>query len=114
MCKQVLVVDDDREILNMLGLIARTAGAHICLAGSGEEALAMLQSGHYRKLITDYVMPGMDGFTLAWLAKSRFPELEVVMMTGSLTDDLRQCAAAVGISRIVTKPLNSAIFLELL
>jgi CheY-like chemotaxis protein len=114
MCNQVLVVDDDRETLNLLGVIARTVGASVCLAGSGEEALAMLQSGRYRKLITDYVMPGMDGFTLAWLAKEQFPELEVVMMTGSLTDNLHQCAAAVGISRIVTKPLNSAIFLELL
>lgn len=112
--ESVLIVDDDRETLKLLELFARTVGAQIAVAASAEEALARLHDGRYRKLITDYVMPGMDGLSLARRVREQFPAIEVVMMTGSIRDDLHLLAAEAGIDRIVAKPLSSTIFLELL
>jgi two-component system response regulator GlrR len=110
----VLIVDDDPDNLKILGLIARTVGVRVRLAGSPAEALALLSAGRYRKMITDFVMPDMDGFTLARYARELDPALEVVMMTGSCRDDLHELAAAAGINTVVTKPLSSEIFLALL
>ena len=114
MGRNVLIVDDDPELLNLLGLIASTTGIRVDLAGSGEEALVQLESGHYRKLITDLDMPGIDGFTLARLARVKQPGLEVVLMTGSIMPDLHERAAQAGISRVVAKPVGSDLFIELL
>jgi len=114
MGRNVLIVDDDPELLNLLGLIARTTGVRAGLAGSGEEALVQLESGHYRKLITDLDMPGIDGFTLARLARVQQPGLEVVLLTGSIMPDLQERAAQAGISRVVAKPVGSDLFIELL
>ena len=113
MLKRVLVVDDDVNILNMLELVARTAGLNIDSATTGEAALVKLNSGKYRKLITDLMMPGMDGFSLARAAKSRWPDLEVVLMTCSIMSDLHEQAADAGISKVVAKPFGIDLLIEL-
>lgn len=113
MNKLVLVVDDDVNFLNMLELVARTAGLKIDSASTGEAALVKLKSGKYRKLVTDLMMPGMDGFRLARAAKSRFPDLEVVLMTGSLFSGLHEQAANAGISKVVAKPVGIDLLIML-
>jgi len=114
MNKLVLVVDDDVNFLNMLELVARTAGLNIDSATTGEAALVKLNSGKYRMLVTDLMMPGMDGFSLARVAKSQLPDLEVVLMTGSLMPYLHVQAANAGISKVVAKPFGIDLLLELL
>lgn len=113
MNKLVLVVDDDVTILNMLELVARTAGLNFDSATTGEAALVKLNSGKYRKLVTDLMMPGMDGFSLARAAKSRWPDLEVVLMTCSIMSDLHEQAADAGISKVVAKPFGIDLLIEL-
>lgn len=114
MNKLVLVVDDDVNFLNMVELVARTSGLNIDSATTGEAALIMLKSGKYRKLVTDLMMPGMDGFRLAIVAKRRLPDLEVVLMTGSIMSDLHKQAADAGISKVVAKPFGIDLLIELL
>jgi len=113
MIKQILVVDNDVVFLNMLKLIAGSEELNIDSASTGEAALVKLKSGKYKKLVTDLMLPGMDGFTLARAAKSEFPELEVVLMTGSIISDLHEQAANAGISKVVAKPLGIDILIEL-
>jgi CheY-like chemotaxis protein len=113
MNKLVLVVDDDVNFLNMLELVARTAGLNIDSASTGEAALVKLNSGKYRKLVTDLMMPGMDGFSLARAAKSQLPDLEVVLMTGSIMPDLHEQAANAGISKVVAKPVGIDLLIML-
>jgi CheY-like chemotaxis protein len=113
MSKRVLVVDDDVNFLKMLVRIAIAADLNIDSASNGEEALVKLHSGEYRKLITDLMMPGMNGFHLAREAKIQFPDLEVVLMTGSIMSDLHEQAANVGISKVIAKPLGIDLLIEL-
>lgn len=114
MTKRVLVVDDDVNILNMLVLIARTIGVLIDSASSGKEAVIKLQKGRYWKMITDFDMPGMDGITLARLARIHAPGVEVVMITGSVISTLPENAALAGVSRVVDKPVSIELIIELL
>lgn len=114
MNKPVLVVDDDVNFLNMLELVARTTGLNIDSVTTGEAALVKLKSGKYRMLVTDLMMPGMDGFSLARAAKSQLPDLEVVLMTGSIISGLHVQAANAGISKVVTKPFGIDLLIELL
>jgi len=113
MLKRVLVVDDDVNNLNMMELAAMTVGLNIDTATTGEAALVKLKSGRYRKLITDLTMPGMDGFALARAAKSELPDLEIVLMTGSIISDLHEQAANAGISKVAAKPLGIDLLIEL-
>ncbi len=79
----VLVVDDDRGVRRLTARMLRTEGYQVLEAESGAEALRTLESDPgIGLLVTDIVMPEMDGLALADLALARSPHLRVVLMTG--------------------------------
>jgi CheY-like chemotaxis protein len=60
----LLVVDDDPVLLNLLGKLLRRAGHAVTEANSGEECLALAARERFDVIITDVMMPGLDGFGL--------------------------------------------------
>jgi two-component system, cell cycle sensor histidine kinase and response regulator CckA len=79
----VLVVDDDRGVRGLTARMLRTEGYKVLEAGSAVEALRTLESDpSVRLVVTDIVMPEMDGLALADRALARAPHLRVVLMTG--------------------------------
>ena len=110
----ILIVDDDEDTLRSLQMIARTAAIDVCTASSGIKALLLLQTGSYCTLITDFIMPEMDGFALARQARKQQPELDIVLMTGTIIPDMEELIVSYGISRVLYKPFSSEVFLELL
>jgi len=56
-------------------------GHEVMTAGSGKEALALLENGKFDLVITDFAMPAMKGDELAAAIKGRFPKQPVVMIT---------------------------------
>ena len=79
----VLVVDDDRNVRRLTARMLRTEGYRVLEAGSGPEALAVLeQEPGVHLMVTDIVMPDMHGLELADEAMSRLPGLKVLLMTG--------------------------------
>ncbi len=79
----VLVVDDDRNVRRLTARMLRAEGYRVLEAGSGPEALAVLeQESGVHLMVTDIVMPDMDGLKLADEALSRLPGLKVLLMTG--------------------------------
>ncbi|MBV9340675.1 MAG: response regulator [Acidobacteria bacterium] len=80
--ERVLVVDDEDPIREVVCSMLLTANFHCSQAGSGKEALALLQSGEeYELMLSDLMMPGMDGEALLAATKERFPDMPVVMVT---------------------------------
>lgn len=80
--QKILVVDDELDIREGLAQSLCQMGFDVMSAGSAEEALGHLKSGpHFRLLLTDYKMSGMNGFDLLKEAKKISPEVSVVMMT---------------------------------
>jgi CheY-like chemotaxis protein len=79
----VLVVDDDRGVRRLTARMLRTEGYKVLEAESGAEALRALESDpEIRLLVTDIVMPEMDGLALADRALAKLPQLRIVLMTG--------------------------------
>lgn len=83
--KTVLLVDDDQHIREVLADYLRDAGDMIVLtADSGEQALPILQSdAQVDVMVSDVLMPGMDGIELARRARALRPDMRVVMISGS-------------------------------
>jgi CheY-like chemotaxis protein len=81
--RTVLVVDDDPDVLEVTALSLRTAGHEVLEAPNAGEAIILLQKHpEIGVLFTDIVMPGVDGFRFADMAKTQRPDLRVVYATG--------------------------------
>ena len=79
----VLVVDDDALVLGNVADMLEDLGYSPILAGSGAEALKLLATGEpIDVMLTDYAMPNMTGLQLAKEARSRRPDLPVVLASG--------------------------------
>jgi CheY-like chemotaxis protein len=80
----VLVVDDDPDVLEVIGSMLEDLGCEVVRAHSGAEALSMLARDGRRIsiLITDINMPGMDGHELAERATRLRPDLKVLQLSG--------------------------------
>ncbi len=89
---RLLLVDDDPAVREVTGLMLRELGCAVSEAGSGGEALALLERGLEIDLIAaDVAMPGMNGPELVRQVRQRQPEIAVLLVTGyadpSLGDD---------------------------
>jgi CheY-like chemotaxis protein len=79
----ILVVDDEKEVREILAEALEDLGYRVATAASGEEALPVLRNGHdVRLVITDVRMPGMSGLELADAIRERWPEVKVVLISG--------------------------------
>src|SRR6266536_2921554 len=83
---RILVVDDEESISDVVSAMLSSAGYVCSQASCGKEALALLDSGEeYELMLSDLMMPEMNGIALLEAAKERFPDLPVVMVT-AVTD----------------------------
>src|SRR6185503_2888368 len=83
--KQLLVVDDELPILKLVTRILATDNYEIASASSGDEAAQMIHSAGYAGvdlLVTDLMMPGMNGRELAQITRRQYPNVRVLYVTG--------------------------------
>jgi len=78
---RVLVVDDDGGIRKSLEELLELDGCRVETARDGEEALETLARGEFDAVLSDVVMPRMDGYELYKAIRERYPRLPVLMMT---------------------------------
>jgi len=79
----ILLVDDDRIVLDSLRLLVQDIGHRAETANSGAEALSKLDSTRYDVVITDSKMPSMDGYAFAQEVRRRHPNVPIILITGS-------------------------------
>ena len=83
----VLVVDDDSDVRDYAVSVLEEYGYSVIAAADGESALDILQrERNVDLLFTDVVMPGLNGFEVARLARAERPELKVLFASGYATD----------------------------
>ncbi len=106
---RVLVVDDDREILDMTALLLQSAGYAVELAGSGEEALYVVQDLTPDVVLLDINMPGMDGWEVLRILKEdeRTTAVPVVMFSVNFEIREKLHALQLGARDYVTKPFDT-------
>jgi two-component system, NtrC family, response regulator HydG len=105
----ILLVDDERGILESLGKVFEREGLKVMQAASGAEGLELLRRHRIAVLLTDLMMPGtMSGLDLLKAARTVAPETEVVLMTAYGTVETAVEAMKEGAYDFVTKPVKRA------
>jgi len=110
----VLVVDDDPAILSAIQRLLHHSQCEVITASGPVEALAALNSRQISVVVTDYMMPDMNGIELLILVRDKWPKIVSIMMTAS--NDMRIAADAVNRSLIdyfITKPWENEFFSKL-
>ena len=109
----ILVVDDNPPMAKTLSDILTIKGYEVHTAFSGAEALEILANHEIHILLTDVIMPDMDGVMLYRQTRKSHPRLVTFLMTAYAADDIIQQGIAEGIKTVLTKPVDINLFLNL-
>ena len=104
MSENVLIVDDEKEFLEILSERMAARGMNVSTASTAEDALNMIEKESYDVVIMDYMMPALDGFQALKLMKARQPEMKIILLTGNVPDEKRIEARALGALDVIEKP----------
>ncbi|MFZ3209702.1 MAG: response regulator [Geobacteraceae bacterium] len=102
--RSILIVDDEAIIRDLCKKALK--GYRVLEAGDGEEALQLFEKGGVDVILTDVMMPRMDGIELLKRIKEKDPTLVVVVMTGFAEKDIILNALKADADDFITKPLN--------
>src|SRR5262245_22867515 len=103
--EQVLVVEDDVDSCELIGMVLREAGYSVDLARDGHEALAKAARRRPDVVVSDVQMPNMSGLALARRLHAVDPELPIILNTGlDETRDVMTGAEAYGAVACLKKP----------
>lgn len=111
MQKSVLVIDDDRAILRMVERMLAETDYHCLPFDDAQAALDSLDHQAVHLIITDIIMPGMEGIEVILNLRALFPELPIIAISGGgRTDrsDVLHLAQQLGASKILPKPFTRA------
>lgn len=101
----VIVVDDEREIADLIGLYLENDGYEVHKALSGAEALSFIEKSEPALAVLDIMLPDIDGFALLKKIREKhgFP---VIMLTARVTDSDKILGLTMGADDYITKPFN--------
>ena len=108
--KRVLLVDDEETILTVLQRYTEMLGYEALLAHDGAEALGLLDVEQVDMVVTDVVMPRMDGLTFAKRVKELYPDVLVVGISGKIDPSKEELPFDV----FLDKPFNFSQIREVL
>jgi CheY-like chemotaxis protein len=110
----LLVVEDIPNVLELLEVTLRFQGYEVISAHNGEEALEILESEKPALIITDILMPKLDGFSFVQKLRSNPKTLNIPVIFLSatyVTPEDRTFAMSLGASRFIEKPIDTEDFL---
>lgn len=104
----VLVVDDEKAIADTLVAILTLAGFHAVAAYSGSEGISCARSKQFDVILTDVIMPGINGIQTSEEIRKIYPLAKVILVSGSIeTAQLLQDATDAGMDfEIFAKPVH--------
>jgi len=103
---RILVAEDDAAVQSFVARALGHAGHAVTAVDDGVQALEALRRADYDLLITDIVMPGLDGIGLALKVACDWPRLPILLMTGYAAERMRAHNLEEIIFRVVAKPFT--------
>mgnify|MGYP001249916860 CR=1 FL=1 len=106
----ILVVDDDDAFRSMLRRTLQRAGHNVLEAAEGATALRALSDATVELVITDIIMPGMEGIETIQAMRRTYPRLKIIAMSGGgrmKPSGYLEMAQAFGASRVLSKPFDN-------
>ncbi|MBN1191128.1 MAG: response regulator [Dehalococcoidales bacterium] len=113
----VLIVDDNVSNLRLLEKLLKSKQYSVCIAHNGAEALDMARKAPPNLIISDILMPVMDGFMLCqqWNSDPQLKNIPFVFYTATYTDRRdEQLALNMGAARFIVKPVEPDIFIQII
>ena len=106
MTAKVLLVDDEKDFLDIMAERMEARGMDVTTTTSAEDALKMVQTESYDAVIIDFLMPEMDGFTALKMFKASQPHLAVILLTANVPDEKCLEAIQLGAMDVIEKPAD--------
>ena len=104
--QRILLAEDDEDMRRFLVRALTKAGYDVVSFGNGLEAYERLKEEPFTLLLTDIVMPEMDGIELARRASELDPDLKIMFITGFAAVILNNDMAAPKDARVLSKPFH--------
>jgi two-component system response regulator CpxR len=104
--EQVLIVDDDRELCELVAELLSEEGFLVEVASRGDEGLARARAGEHSLVVLDVMMPGMNGFELLRRLRAEGSAVPVLMLTARGEDVDRIVGLEIGADDYLPKPFN--------
>jgi YesN/AraC family two-component response regulator len=108
--KRILIVDDNILMRKLIINLFSNHEFNLDEASDGSEGLMKMSKNHYDLVITDLIMPGMEGIEMILEAKRNFPGVKIIAISGGEPFYL-YLAKKLGVQEIFTKPLEKNKFL---
>lgn len=108
--KTVLIIDDDKFLLEVISEVFRIEGFKTLIATNGEDAVCLAQQRHPDVIVSDWMMPGMGGYALVKALQRdwRTTQIPFVMLTGWADTKVIQQWTGLPTEQIVPKPFDIA------
>lgn len=103
----VLVVDDNRDMVEILTRLLSRRGLQALHAYSGQECLEIVQNHVVDVIVLDVMMPGMNGLEVCAVLKDMVAPPPVILLTAKDDMATRAAGMALGVSEFVVKPVNN-------
>ena len=112
---KVLLVEDDELVRYALTELLEEAGHQVFVRENGRKLIEFIESNPVDIVITDIVMPEVDGIEVITIMRKTFPELPVIAFSGGgriSGDDYLQMAEVIGAKRTIAKPVKPEVLLD--
>jgi DNA-binding NtrC family response regulator len=106
MSEKILLVDDEKDFLDVMSERIEARGMEVTTADSAKKALENVESGGFDAIILDLMMPGMDGLEALKAIKKKNPDLQVILLTGHATVEKGIEAMKLGAMDFIEKPAD--------
>jgi DNA-binding response OmpR family regulator len=104
---KILVVEDDQNIAQVLGLLLATYGYAVDIAEDGQAGLQMAEAFEYDLVVLDVILPKLDGISLCRQLRTRQQQMPILLLTGQGTGHQKAIALNAGADDYVVKPFDS-------
>jgi DNA-binding response OmpR family regulator len=109
----ILIIDDDRQMRRLLRRILTGAGHTVREAGNGRDGVALFEQQRPALVITDIVMPDMEGIETILNMRRDNPTLPIIAMSGGSDPLYLRAASSLGATGTLNKPFQPRSLLEL-
>ena len=109
---RILVAEDEAPVREFVVRALEHAGHEVTSVGDGQRAVETLITARFDLLVTDIVMPEMDGITLALKVSKDWPHMPILMMTGYAAERQRAHNLDALIHKVISKPFSLTELLE--
>jgi len=110
--ENILIVDDEDGLRNLMSEVLSRSGYHVFSAGSGKQALDILSEHSIDVMISDVVMPEMDGYELATIVQENYPDSKILLASGFTDQRQIKMTDTVLHDNLLVKPYTSKELLK--